>query len=132
MTIQQLIEAAIEGGFIKITQGPIPQEEFNKNAKVVDSFGYYGPCWVIKFPLMLDIVYKIEEIVMNPDAWKAVGKVKGWGQTTSRVCVCGMCVIPDEKVPRIIWEDRIAQEMMTRMVIALNDGKTLEEYIATL
>lgn len=109
MTIPEFIEAAIEGGWSDKTHF------YN----LIDSDG--NP-----------IRSAVAMLVLDPLAWKAVGKVKGWGETTSRTCICGMCVIPDEQYPRKIWEDRIAQEMMTRMVIALNDDKTLEEYIATL
>lgn len=109
MTIKQFIESAIEGGWVN---------------------NFINP----KSPV--EMMYLLAEhkyqMFLDPKAWKAVGKVKGWSDRTSRVCVCGMCRIPDEQLERLIWASQMAEHHMHMMVMNLFMGVTLEEYIATL
>ena len=71
--IKQFIEKAIEGGWnIKLQglkcsiRGYYDNERFNIIEKTDD----------INEGIFLS--YSIEEIVLDPKAWKAVGKVEGW------------------------------------------------------
>lgn len=70
-----------------------------------------------------------EQYLLNPEAWKAVGKVKGWDHLEMT-----MYDITQENdrwgykatiKPQWMW-------YMNKMVQELCSGKTLEEYIATL
>lgn len=64
----------------------------------------------------IDIYTTSEEILLSPEAWKAVGKVK-------------------EFKPRIWWSsqtEEIAEQYMFEMIYRLYRGGSLEEYIATL
>lgn len=137
MTIKEFTEAAIQGGwlglntFVALT-GTVEKTSF----EVVDCFGYYGQCWSVKRPLCNDFSFKIEQLAMDPKAWEAVGKVKGWGTTGHEQS--GGLVPPVMILGRydrlslgsIMWS--VPQFYMHRMIDSLYEGKTLEEYIATL
>lgn len=103
MKIKEFIEAAIEGGwkntFPKIITDDIHSEQF----MTIYLQSRY-------FPI----------VALDPEAWKAVGKVKGWDGGYD----CGSCEYPGAQ------DD--PKYHMSEMVKALCKGKTLEEYIATL
>lgn len=86
MTIQTFIEKAIEGGWKPSASwfGDVP----------VDSDGYHT-------------------VLLNPLAWKAVGKVEGW-----------------------VWNDEKRNAgyiyNMHRMIDALAEGKTIEQFLEIL
>ncbi len=114
MTIETWVQKAIEGGwgssswrFVRVT----------KSKKVMFTVeGYFRPFGI-----------PLAEMVINPDAWRAVGKVrpntaKGVGH-----------VVLNSPVGYALNEDiDFAEYSMMRMVHALCDGKTLEAFIATL
>ena len=79
----------------------------------------------------------IHKMVLDPLAWQAVGKVEGW-----ELYSCSDCYQSDEgftfdECPKCLGE-RGRVEMVTwlvnmhRMIDALAEGKTIEEFIATL
>ena len=103
MTIKEFIEAAIEGGWHinYLKQQMNYHYEFRVNPFsgkedlwCEDDIG--GKFWLDHNQMVLDL-----------EAWKAVGKVKGWPQG---------------------YESEIAHQM----IVALFRGSTLEEYITTL
>jgi len=69
------------------------------------------------------------KLLLDPKAWQAVGKVEGWGgkchdcseELDGEICVAGGTHI----YPK--WRTQ-----MINMVVALAEGKTLEEFIKTL
>lgn len=63
---------------------------------------------------------------LDPEAWKTVGKVKGWETHDSTECWEYVNEF-DQVVLLDMWENK-----MHDMIDALCNGKTLEEYIATL
>lgn len=108
MSVKEFIEAAIEGGWSDnncFTDNP-HHSEFIK-----------------------------EEMFLDPEAWKAVGKVKGWK--------VGAYPYADEMVNNyrtgfvaqyegVDFYGEYWQYAMHLMIDALIKGRTLEEYIATL
>jgi len=128
MTIKEFIEAAVEGGWRQID----PQT----NKKYEDEDWDYLKSLFINKPKSL-----ITVVVLDPKAWKAVGKV----MMKHRTCInCGNCNWKDsEKYPNTeecidcgFKDDTrtysFAREKMTKMVQELCNGQTLEEYISTL
>jgi hypothetical protein len=102
MTIQSFIEKAIEGGWSPYARNVVAHE------------------------LPLEQAVKAmrrstrdAEILLDPLAWKAVGKVEGW---------------PDEHWQGIYREyaEKNAIARMHRMIDALAEGKTIEQYLETL
>lgn len=132
MTIRQFIEAAIIDGF------PAEMREDmdgHITCVVLDSFGKKVVC-------PLDIAIRF--VVMNPEAWKAVGKVKGWDENLVICSNCGVfgreetmrltetCMNCGCKYEGLVRTISTIKAKMYGMVDALIEGKTLEEYIATL
>lgn len=132
MTIQQFIEKAIEGGW-----------------KDLHSFQHYNGYWArvsLKETTVIENAetgeeetvqvaqaFKLEEILLDPEAWKAVGKVEGWH---------GYCYACDE-----IWDDGehycgpdgvvgIGMDghiyRMHGLIDHLAEGGTIESYLAGL
>lgn len=109
MTSKEFIERAIEGGweyneFPKLW-GKVPFKHFNpKTSSVV----FLNPItrrqmWV-----------QFSKILLDPIAWQAVGKVEGW------------------KSPYNIEIQTEWSKNMHRMIDALCEGKTIEEFLETL
>ncbi len=104
MTIQKFIEAAIEGGY-----------KLHNNPRInvfEESDSHYSYCWYSKG----GFDFLIPEMILDPEAWQAVGKAKGWGEIDS-----------SESNTFHVWEMKFIQ-----MPMFLIKGRTLEEYIATL
>jgi hypothetical protein len=110
MKIQQFIEKAIEGGYregrtnwqyFDITaEGAVHQEDERT-------------------------VIPVEKILLDPEAWKAVGKVEGW--CDSNVGVNGACVDCGFKTHGCQW-----LENWHSMIDALAEGGSIESYLETL
>lgn len=66
----------------------------------------------------IDYYLPIAEMVLDPLAWQAVGKVEGW----EKISYCRECEVADSG-----YKGR-----MHRMIDALAEGKTIEEFISTL
>lgn len=82
--------------------------------------------WKHQHPFPNDIEYWGElehfRILLDPLAWQAVGKVDGWDE--------GRTIDPTYHfAPANMW---MWQWKMHRMIDALAEGKTLEEFISTL
>lgn len=120
MTPQQFIETAIEGGYEPFKTCKMKDldckiidfQTFACNIKPVNGAQAIGICSI-----------NIYRIFLDPKAWQAVGKVKGWdweGNTTKH---------SDIQLPpgTEAWKYR-----MYRMISVLIEGQTLEEYLATL
>lgn len=79
------------------------------------------------------VVKSTSDLMLDPEAWKAVGKVKGWKQSEDWKYKMYMKYHPDGEMTRemVLCVDhwRVA---MHKMIDQLAEGKTLEEYIATL
>lgn len=93
MTIKQFIEKAIEGGWKTGNH-----YEFSDGTR-----------------------YDQSGILLDPEAWKAVGKVEGWKEDT-HYTVEGVRV----------REGTNYVKNMHRLIDALAEGKTVEEYLASL
>lgn len=109
MTIKQFIEKAIEGGW-KLRGADI--NVFRVTMQLVDVRLTWRGDQYSKDEEEQTVV-AIEVILLDPLAWQAVEKVKGNDLT------------PD--MPK-----RRARLEMVGMIHALNDGKTIEEYLKTL
>lgn len=75
-------------------------------------------------------MWNVPEILLDPNAWRAVGKVRGW---VDELRECGCC----KKVPeycRCCDFEMFDQWRlnMHRMIDALAEGKSADEYLATL
>lgn len=138
MTIQQFIEKAIEGGW-----------------KDLHAFRHYNGAWVLvelkelcwregeggegDTQVQQTTSFKLEEILLDPLTWKAVGKVEGWekGRTyrqsvparkgpngaTYRACI---------RMQRTAPRPNQWKKNMHAMIDALAEGKSIEEFLATL
>lgn len=122
MTIQQFIEAAIEGSYDYKTRLQIEGiQKYNDQGKMVS--------WEEEDYIRTIQQDDFERMILDPEAWKAVGKVKGWENIEM-----SMYDITQENdrwgykavmKPQWMW-------FMQKMIQELCTGKTLEEYIATL
>ncbi len=103
MTIKQFIETAIEGGYTN---------NWFQDLKVDEQQEVFGTAE--------DIWKMCPNIFLDPEAWKAVGKVKQWDDVSD----CVACDYPG-------WQLSVPAKMHG-MIKALLKGQTLEEYIETL
>lgn len=117
MTIQQFIEKAIEGGWY--------------GDHVIHRVAYDEVVLVHREGNKIPVRMQNATFLLDPLAWKAVGKVCGW--------VCKHCsgtgVAPnhDECFScRGSGEGKIWLENMHCMIDSLAEGKTIEEFISTL
>lgn len=62
-------------------------------------------------------IYNLFEIFLDPKAWEAVGKVEGWGEMPSGD----------------IWQGKLRFKYnMHRMIDSLIEGKSIDDFLATL
>lgn len=111
MTIQQFIEKAIEGGWMP--QYP-PRWWDNGIAEIHASWSRVRATFYRKDGSVGTKGWYIADrldILLDPLAWKAVGKVEGWW----------------DNPPEYVWRTN-----MHRMIDALAEGKTIEQFISTL
>ncbi len=105
MTIKQFIEAAIEGEW-----------------QPTDIWGLN----IIPFDITGNFSHQVRDHgfiyrwILDPEAWKAVGRVKGWPQEGAT------------DIPFGIWERERWAGRMHEMIKYLCAGKTLESYIESL
>lgn len=127
MKIAQFIEKAIEGGddlggnYLNSEKLGYPKWEIVSDTILGDniefrqvSIGFGGDPTPVKWRV------SVRHILLRPETWKAVGKVEGWAT---------MCIpytsYSDTSTP--VW-----QYQMHRMIDALAEGKSIEEYLQTL
>ena len=100
MTIQSFIEKAVAGGW---------------TSKVYEAEAEMG-------------LVNYEAVLLDPEAWKAVGKVEGWkGKVISQKI--------DPSTIEGVYEEYAVEGWyvrMHRMIDALADGKSIEQYLETL
>ena len=104
MTIKQFIEKAIEGGW---------KREDNMIGTVIENLEYDLPVPILQ----------MNTILLDPEAWKAVGKVEGW----NRKLAGSNSFIYDDGELRPEWHIK-----MMEMIDALAEGKSVEEFLETL
>ena len=132
MQIKQFIEKAIEGGWeSKISHG----KDF--------SVGLDGEIFYTNLNENRVRTFGVGEILLDPKAWEAVGKVEGWGSG------CNICTYPCPATgmtsPSNFSDEckRLKEHLtknhkypycvkMHQMIDALVEGKTIEEFIKTL
>lgn len=112
MNIKTFIEKAIEGGWKK--EMPIKCiDHLSKDEKKVyfELVGYFHAYGI-----------PVAEILLDPLAWQAVGKVEGWDKDTPH----DVLNIYDGSISgQWTFEDEVKRHMH-RFIDALCDGKTLE------
>lgn len=96
MTISQFIQKAIEGGY--------KHSNYNLQ-KIVDDGMEESPSL-------------IKELVINPEVWRAVGKIEGWDNA--------------ECDGKILDDKNHYQVKMHQMIDFLADGRSIEYFIKTL
>lgn len=112
MTIKSFIEKAIEGGW--------------RNPR-----GYVDSQFIIDMD-------EVPHILLDPLAWKAVGKVDGWKPISECDYCGGSGRCPDAPEPCAFCEGTGTDQSITwlsqmhRMIDTLADGKTIEQYLETL
>lgn len=112
MTIKQFIEKAIEGGW---KSNLYTDEQWENVKEMYSSSG-------------------INDWQLDPLAWQAVGKVEGWRE---RYCKSG-CGCPEPYGDgshefSCVWSgENEWHSKMHRMIDALAEGKSIEEFISTL
>ncbi len=127
MTLEEFIEAAIEGGW-----NPHP---------VMQTFEYKDDDGDTAFFVMLrgslevsHYSIHLNDIYLDPNAWRAVGKVKGWTMLKTYTI--------DDLKDKTVWFKKKGdssimyidswENHMHSMIDALCGGKSIEELIATL
>lgn len=104
MTPKQFIEKAIEGGFMEN-----PNWSFkNEDQGIVIKRSKDGA---------ITSIISIEQLLLNPLAWQAVGKVEGWKNTSDYM---------DTPKSKAYWYK------MHDIIDALCDGKSIEQFLETL
>lgn len=124
MTIKEFIEKAIEGGWFPVGKG------FNTSYSWHAEDDYHT--WVFDFDV--DDVERARmdraEILLDPKAWQAVGKVEGWEVYVDKF---GSLNAGEESKRDILSKmQRSWHYKMHQMIDALAEGKSLEESIKTL
>jgi hypothetical protein len=99
MTTQLFIEKAIEGGWKPFYARDSEWEPSYQKAYYISK-------------------YHVHSTLLDHEAWKAVGKVEGWGEQGS--------------IEQVIGENPSWRDAMHRMIDALAEGKTIEQYLETL
>ena len=119
MTIKEFIEAAIEGGWKYKGKH---QEIYLCEEQPEEGEG----------DTRLGIRSNIYAIVLDPEAWRAVGKVKGWDKTYC--AMCGQQKPHSKKSECGVQWGRMEESIhyMHLMVDSLRDDRTIEEFIETL
>lgn len=105
MEIKDFIEKAIEGGWERTGERDelylLPEQPHDRDTR-------------------LGLRPNRFAVLLDPAAWKAVGKVEGWGHK-------GDGYDGPNMVPSADWK-----ENMHRMIDALAEGKSIEDYLNTL
>lgn len=128
MTISTAIERAIEGGWKPWKYGWPSNEtrgeswylsgrmlHLNCEAKDYEAFPQYQGPWHTSKEFVIDI----ERGLLDPLFWQALGKAEGWK-------------------PEVTWNEGELRhqaewrENMHRMIDALAEGKSIEEFLSTL
>lgn len=110
MTATEFIQKAIEGGWK--TSGIILQYQNMLQRRNLED--------------VIDCAGVIQSVCLDPKAWQAVGKIEGWIREDGTDV--GAYIMNDPKRTQYpIWKWN-----MHRMVDALCEGKTIEEYLQTL
>jgi hypothetical protein len=110
MTPKQFIEKAIEGGW-KYKGLDSKYDDFSESVEVYD-------------PLTgLNDYVSLLPIIVDPLAWQAVGKVEGWELADAKETKD----FGDIKVNGFEW-----YVQMHRMIDALCEGKSIEQFLETL
>lgn len=112
MTIKEFINKAIEGGF-----EPKPQKAM--------SVYFNGDGWG---KILIDSLF------LDVKAWQAVGRVKGWGnefEIDGRTFWSGTIQYPEISDEGGAYAE-VWRYHMHKMIDALCEGKTIEEFIETL
>lgn len=104
MTINQFIEKAIEGGW--------------KPNKLNSAFAWEEKSVTHGFQI------DKRDAILDPEAWKAVGRVKAWSKKDY-----GTISVFDFKFPMVTDEWLYN---MHRMIDALVEGKSIEQYLETI
>lgn len=104
MTEKTFIEKAIEGNWYPCERGSDVSYGYNKKYRL----------WEFSVNDVLKVRMSIHEILLRPDAWRAVGKVEGWGKGSL-----------DE------WSKGYKYRMHS-MIDALCEGKTINQFLKTL
>lgn len=147
MTISDFIDKAIAGGWNHRIQNATIQRVD------ADDHRFHVHFWDNEGNQSDMFSYSFHALLLDPLAWQAVGKVEGWsrdfcigqevaikptdlvGRITSidptdvRVQVDGVGL---QKVPREVVRGREWKTAMHRMIDALAEGKTIEEFLKTL
>ena len=120
MTIKQFIEKATEGGWNREDFEQFLLEwSLGDDNKLYIHNGNGIPAWYGK--------ETIHSILLDPLAWQAVSKVVGWYPSNCKDCQKENGCEYHLKNEHPTWRYK-----MHRMIDALAEGKTIEEFIKTL
>jgi len=123
MTIETFIEKSIEGGWNP--HNDYTRHIWNEKTKSWwyewDYVNEDGEDDVLSNPCCHEDPLYFTDVVLDPEAWKAIGKVEKWDKMPK-----GIIAQPANR------EITDAEMNMHNMVTALWEGKTIQEYISTL
>ncbi len=109
--IETFIEKAIEGGWIPNYYGQQNVLDKNRNWVSIEWNQQMHPT----------------QILLDPKVWQAVGKVEGWDFSA-------IITMPNSNPDEPVYKKKIKPHIyeMHRMIDALAEGKSLEDFIKTL
>lgn len=129
MTRQEFAEKAIKGGF-----NPLGQ-------KYLDARAEENGMVCIKYTLWdMPLSISFDSLVYNPRAWEAVGKAMQW-QNMPRMMTLEIQDrvvqrLKDEEFRKVLTRETVFRpwwlHVMHKMIDAQADGKTIDDYIATI
>ena len=116
MTIKQFIEKAIEGGWREEEKPSIYKSETSWACVHFDKVGD-------------EILMYHHQILLDPLAWEAVGKVEGWNKVYEDLYTEGYKRTEKDFAKEIRLQ---AGNKMHQMIDALIEGGSIESYLKTL
>lgn len=118
---EQFIRDAIEGGWA----GDVWMLSHRKTegVEVVPNDGY-------SLVFYDELQTYVQAILLDPAAWRAVGKVRGWAFTERRQC--GGYNTSRETKRGLEVQEQCSHCQMHRLIDALAEEKSVEEYLATI
>lgn len=131
MTIKTFIEKAIEGGWLTGYEPFNLQPAFNSNSFEPVAGGE----WNKKTLRPLRKQLTNAEILLDPEAWKAVGKVEGWDRIIDYEFEEKEVFLYEGQEQK--YDHRAGQMLqwkynMHRMIDSLADGQSIEDFLQTL
>lgn len=115
--IQRFVEKAIKGGWRLLEDVPVSFETYG-GISTENKFVFFDGTYTYR---------TLAEVLLDPEAWKAVGKVEGWPDYYGQCRHDGRCTSRCDES-----NEPSAYINAVQMLGALWEGKNIEEYLETI